>query len=144
MFHSRSKTPVQWYVRIGLYLALLLVTAYALQKLRGKIPQAFGMTPIRVRALSVERIPGSMPADPTKVAICVTVRIIGHKDPPVLVYLRQFQLKAASGNAFRPYASSLPFDSLASLHVARAETLDGVFLFNIPAEEQPQQLWWNP
>lgn len=142
LFRSRNNTSRWWYARVGAYLAFLLLTAYALNSLRGRLPQALGLTPIRVTVLSVERIGAVSGVGNSTVS--VTVRIVGRKDPPVRVTMQQFQMKSKGGTSFRPYASSFPFDSSGALSVARAETLDGVFLFNIPTRETPGELWWNP
>ncbi len=143
-FHFGSTPRVSWYIRIALYATILLGTAFGLNRLRGRIPQAFGLTPIRVEVLSLERFRNQDPRGGKENTFGVVARILGRKSPSASVSLRQFVLKTESGNLIRPYASSLQFDNLGNLAIAHADTLTGVFLFAVPPTEKPSEFWWNP
>lgn len=143
-FHFGSTPRVSWYVRIALYATILLGTAFGLNRLRGRIPQAFGLTPIRVEVLSLERFRDRDLRGGKENTFGVVARITGRKSPFASVSLRQFVLKTESGQLVRPYASSLQFDHLGNLAIAHADTFTGVFLFSVPSNEKPSEFWWNP
>ncbi len=132
-------------VRIALYAAILVATYFLVTDLRGRIPMAFGLTPIEVRALSVattEYVADS--AGTNMVDMRVTVEIVARDTMAGGLQLRQFHLIGADGRRFRPYASSLLFGVDGKLHLAPGDTLLGTLLFALPADEEPEELWWEP
>ena len=147
---SSGRTPagrsrVAWYVRIGVYLGVLVLVAYLVNGMRGRIPQAFGLTPIRVKVLSVRMVPvGSDRAGSGLTDVSVAVRIVGQDSLYEDVCLGQFFLIAAEGTRYRPYASSFLFGVDGALTIARNDTLTGELLFALPANEQAKELWWEP
>jgi len=143
---DRPAVRYGWYVRVVVYLAILLLVAYVVNSMRGRIPMAFGLTPIRLTALSVEVMPSapSQPADSSRTDAVVNVRIVGDRPLAKGVTLAQFHLVTKRSATFRPYASTLPFDSLGRLRIGVGDTLVGALLFALPRGEKPDQLWWRP
>jgi len=139
-----TRSKVVWYLRIGLYLVLLLVAAYVANRMRGRIPMAFGLTPIRVEALSVARVPYDASDARSQGDVSVTVRIVGRDTVRGGISLAQFRLITKRSRRYEPYASTLLFDSDGRLHIAPGDTAIGVLLFSLPGDEEPDQLWWEP
>lgn len=135
-----------WYLRIGLYLAVLIAMAIILDSLRGRIPMAFGLTPIQVKALSVERVPygGGDSAGVGMTDVSVSIRIVGNDPLPDGVALSQFRLVAKGNSSYEPYASTFLFDSTGKLRIAPGDTLFGALVFALPSDERPAKLWWRP
>jgi len=139
-----SRRSASWWIRLTLYLAFLLATAYAVTSLRGRIPMAFGLTPIRVYAtsVSVTQLPTNGEAPLADVG--VAVRIIGSRPVPDGVRLNQFELRTDDGTPHRPYASSFVFGPDGTMDIAPGDTLTGVLMFTLPFEADPKELWWQP
>ena len=140
-----QRGKLRWYLRIVIYAVALVAVVLVMNALRGQIPQAFGLTPIRVDALSVARIsPDSLDASSSRqIDYAVTVRIVGRDSVTTPVRLDQFRVDTDAGR-FQPYASDVLFDSTGILHVARGDTIVGVLVFSLPERAEPKQLWWNP
>ena len=133
-----------WYIRLTAYLIGLLVVAYLVSNLRGRIPQAFGLTPIRVHALSVRATPVNDGTGAAMTDVSVGVRVVGWDSVYSGLALSQFRLRTDEGTNHQPYASDLLFDSTGTLTIHRGDTLTGELLFLIPSDESPKQLWWEP
>ena len=135
-----------WYIRIALYGAVLVGVLLAIHGMRARIPQAFGLTPITVKALSVTYLSPDLSVRDSATTtrdISVAVRIVGRDSLGADVRLSQFTLVAGSERP-RPFASDLLFGESGALHVARGDTILGVLLFTVPADATPDELWWNP
>ena len=140
---TARRTPVGWYIRLVLYIAVLIAVVVAMNSLRGQIPQAFGLTPVRVDVLAVHEVPVVDPRSPER-DYSVTVRIVGRKTPPAPLTLDQFELQTGRKTTYRPYASEIVFADAGTLRVAEADTIVGVMVFTILAGEEPRELWWRP
>ena len=136
---ARSKWV--WYARVGLYIGVLGIIVYLMHITRGKIPQAFGLTPISVQVLSVDSTPAG---DAGQADVAVAVRIVGQDSIYRDVRLRQFRVETESGDVYRPYASDLLFDETGKLTIAKGDTLRGTLLFLIRETDTPLELWWEP
>jgi len=142
---ERGVARLSWYIRIGLYLAILLIMAYVVNSLRGRIPMAFGLTPIQVKALSVSRMPyGRSDSSSAMADVSVAVRIVGNDSVPGGIALGQFRLITKTQRRYEPYASTFLLDSTGRLRVARGDTLYGALIFTVPKDETPGELWWQP
>jgi len=142
---SDRRGKLRWYLRLIIYGVVLVAVVLIMNTLRGQIPQAFGLTPIRVDALSVARIsPDSLDTSSRReVDYAVTVRIVGRDSVMTPVQLDQFRVDTDAGR-FQPYASDLLFDSTGILSVVEGDTIIGVLVFSLPDRAEPKQLWWNP
>ena len=143
---GRGSVKASWYFRIVLYLAVLIVTALLVNGLRGRIPMAFGLTPIQVKALSVVRLPyeSSGAAGGSLADVSVNVRIVGNDSLPDGVTLTQFHLTTKNDARYSPYASTFLFGPDGRLRITPGDTLYGALLFSVPADETPEELWWRP
>jgi len=133
-----------WYVRIGLYVLLLVVATLALNSLRGRIPMMLGATPIRIDGLATVRLPHVGPGAADTADVGVTVRIVARKPVRDGLRLDQFRLRAKSGKSYPAHTSSFIFGPSGVLAVDKGDTLIGTFVFALPKGEAPDELWWRP
>jgi hypothetical protein len=149
---SRSVPRAGTVVRIVLYSLVLIATYFVVTGLRGRIPMAFGLTPIGVRAVAMAiseyeagaPMPGVAATTMSLVDVRVTVEIVGRDSLPDGLRLGQFRLTSDADGRYQPYASSLLFGVDGRRPIAPGDTLRGDLLFSLPRNERPDQLWWEP
>ena len=133
-----------WYVRLVIYLIVLLAVAYIISASRGRIPQAFGLTPIRVHAESVRTVPVRDERQVAMNDVSVQVRVVGWDSVFTDLRLNQFRLRTSGSENHQPYASTFLFDSTGTITICRNDTLRGTLMFLVPEGETPEELWWEP
>jgi hypothetical protein len=141
---GRRVWDIGWYVRLILYIVVLVAVLLSMRMMRGRIPQAFGLTPIRVEAISVSKISNdvNMSLD-GETDYSVSVRIVGSDTVVTPILLGQFLLETAEGQ-YTAFASDLIFARGGTLDVAPGDTLFGALIYSIPNDENPEELWWRP
>ena len=137
----RSKRS--WYIRIALYAAFLGLVFYLVNGMRGYIPQAFGLTPIRVKVLSLSELPFTDSTRPMR-DYGVSIRITAQDSIYRNLRMNQFRLLTKDGHDYRPVGSTLVFGLDGTLTIARTDTLRGVLIFSLPVSEKPEEFWWEP